>query len=158
MLERPKVAAHGDIACNAAMQLAKPLKTNPRELAQRIVDALMAAPGARDLIESAEIAGPGFINLRLANAAKQAAVAAVLSAGEGPNPDGVMHDELKGNLGWQAVEYLPKKHYDRATGKYDYRANRGRPRTVPPNSWIHESAFQRRDYKPPKPDGYQVEY
>ena len=82
VLERPKVAAHGDIACNAAMQLAKPLKKNPRELAQRIVDTLMAAPGARDLIESAEIAGPGFINLRLTSAAKQAAVAAVLSAGE----------------------------------------------------------------------------
>jgi uncharacterized protein (DUF2235 family) len=82
---------------------------------------------------------------------------AVLSAGEGPDPDGVMHDELKGHLGWQAVEYLPKKHYDRITGKYEYRANRGRPRTVPPNSRIHESAFQRRNYTPPKSAGYQIE-
>ncbi len=80
-LERPKVAAHGDVACNAAMQLAKPLKKNPRELAQSIVDALMAQPDARGLVESAEIAGPGFINLRLTTSAKQAVVAAVLDQG-----------------------------------------------------------------------------
>ncbi len=80
-LERPKVAAHGDVACNAAMQLAKPLKKNPRELAQSIVDALMGQAAARGLIESAEIAGPGFINLRLTTGAKQAVVAAVLSDG-----------------------------------------------------------------------------
>jgi arginyl-tRNA synthetase len=77
-LERPKVAAHGDIACNVAMQLAKPLATNPRQLAQQIVDALIAQPGARGLVESAEIAGPGFINLRLAADAKQAVIGAVL--------------------------------------------------------------------------------
>ena len=47
------------------MQLAKPAKRNPRELAQAIVDALMAQPDARALVESAEIAGPGFINLRV---------------------------------------------------------------------------------------------
>jgi arginyl-tRNA synthetase len=77
-LERPKVAAHGDIACNVAMQLAKPLATNPRQLAQQIVDALIAQPGARGLVDSAEIAGPGFINLRLAASAKQAVIDAVL--------------------------------------------------------------------------------
>jgi arginyl-tRNA synthetase len=77
-LERPKVAAHGDIACNVAMQLAKPLATNPRQLAQQIADALIAQPGARGLVESAEIAGPGFINLRLAADAKQAVIGAVL--------------------------------------------------------------------------------
>ena len=65
LLERPKVAAHGDVATNVAMQLAKPAKRNPRELAQAIVDALMAQPDARALVESAEIAGPGFINLRV---------------------------------------------------------------------------------------------
>ncbi|CAN7521442.1 arginine--tRNA ligase [Trinickia sp. LjRoot230] len=78
VLERPKVAAHGDVACNAAMQLAKPLKKNPRELAQRIVDVLIAQPGARGLVDSAEIAGPGFINLHLTTAARQAVVGAVL--------------------------------------------------------------------------------
>lgn len=78
-LERPKVAAHGDIATNVAMQLAKPARRNPRELAQGIVDALMAQPQARELIQDAEIAGPGFINFRLTPAARQAVIQAVAS-------------------------------------------------------------------------------
>lgn len=78
-LEHPKVAAHGDIATNVAMQLAKPARRNPRELAQGIVDALMAQPQARELIQDAEIAGPGFINFRLTPAARQAVVQAVAS-------------------------------------------------------------------------------
>ncbi|CAE6731895.1 Arginine--tRNA ligase [Paraburkholderia aspalathi] len=78
-LERPKVAAHGDVACNVAMQLAKPLRANPRQLAQQIVDALLAQPQAKGLVEAAEVAGPGFINLRLAAAAKQAVIAAVFA-------------------------------------------------------------------------------
>lgn len=81
LLERPKVAAHGDVATNVAMQLAKPARRNPRELAQAIVDALMAQPGAADLVESAEIAGPGFINLRVTAAARQAVIAAVAEQG-----------------------------------------------------------------------------
>ncbi|HZZ05082.1 arginine--tRNA ligase, partial [Paraburkholderia sp.] len=78
-LERPKVAAHGDVACNVAMQLAKPLRANPRQLAQQIVDALLAQPQAKGLVDAAEVAGPGFINLRLAAAAKQAVIAAVFA-------------------------------------------------------------------------------
>ncbi|RDK04131.1 arginine--tRNA ligase [Paraburkholderia lacunae] len=78
-LERPKVAAHGDVACNVAMQLAKPLRANPRQLAQQIVDTLLAQPQARGLVDAAEVAGPGFINLRLAAAAKQAVIAAVFA-------------------------------------------------------------------------------
>jgi arginyl-tRNA synthetase len=81
VLERPRDPSHGDIACNIAMQLAKPLKKNPRELAQAIVASVLANKGA--LIESADIAGPGFINLRIAAAAKQAVVPAILSQGEG---------------------------------------------------------------------------
>lgn len=82
VLERPRDPAHGDIACNIAMQLAKPLKKNPRELAQAIVTTLLANPDRNGLIESADIAGPGFINLRVATAAKQAVVKTVLSEGE----------------------------------------------------------------------------
>ncbi|MCH1989562.1 arginine--tRNA ligase [Achromobacter xylosoxidans] len=82
LLERPKVAAHGDVATNVAMQLAKPAKRNPRELAQAIVEALLALPGARDLVDSAEIAGPGFINLRVTAAARQAVITAVAEQGE----------------------------------------------------------------------------
>jgi arginyl-tRNA synthetase len=78
VLERPRDPAHGDVACNIAMQLAKPLKMNPRQLAQTIVAALLADPAGKDLIEAADIAGPGFINLRVAAAAKQAVVATIL--------------------------------------------------------------------------------
>ena len=81
-LERPRDASHGDIACNIAMQLAKPLKKNPRELAQAIVAAVMADPAREGLVESVEIAGPGFINLRVAAAAKQAVVKVIHEQGE----------------------------------------------------------------------------
>ena len=78
VLERPKQVAHGDAACNIAMQLAKSLGKNPRELAQNIIDAMPANP----LIAALEIAGPGFINIRLTDAAKQSVVQAVIEQGE----------------------------------------------------------------------------
>ncbi len=81
-LERPKVAAHGDMATNIAMQLAKPARRNPRELAQNIVDALMAQPETAELVESAEIAGPGFINFRLTAGARQAVLKVLHDEGE----------------------------------------------------------------------------
>jgi arginyl-tRNA synthetase len=81
-LERPRDPAHGDIACNIAMQLAKPLKKNPRELAQALVAAVLASPAKADLIESIDIAGPGFINLRISATAKQAVVKAVMREAE----------------------------------------------------------------------------
>jgi len=81
-LERPKVAAHGDVACNVAMQLAKPMRANPRQLAQQIVDATLAQPEAAGLVEAAEVAGPGFINLRLSANAKRAVIGAVFEQGE----------------------------------------------------------------------------
>jgi arginyl-tRNA synthetase len=81
VLERPRDPSHGDIACNIAMQLAKPLKTNPRELATRLVAALLADPKAQGLVESADVAGPGFINLRVAASAKQSVVKTVLQQG-----------------------------------------------------------------------------
>ena len=79
--ESPKQAAHGDLACTAAMQLAKPLKKNPRELAQALIDALSRRSAAQQWVDAMEIAGPGFINLRLKAAAKQAVVGAVLAGG-----------------------------------------------------------------------------
>ncbi|HJV95983.1 MAG TPA: arginine--tRNA ligase, partial [Albitalea sp.] len=80
--ESPKQAAHGDLAVTAAMQLAKPLKKNPREVAQALVEALGRRDAARRFVSGMEIAGPGFINLRLSPEAKQAVVAEVLKAGE----------------------------------------------------------------------------
>ncbi|HEX6361757.1 MAG TPA: arginine--tRNA ligase, partial [Albitalea sp.] len=89
--ESPKQAAHGDLAVTAAMQLAKPLKKNPREVAQALIDALKRRPAAKHLA-GIEIAGPGFINLRLTPEAKQSLVAEVLRAGHcfgrGPAHDG----------------------------------------------------------------------
>jgi arginyl-tRNA synthetase len=79
--ESPKVAAHGDFACTAAMQLAKPLKLNPRQLAEDLRTALMATPAFQRWVSAIEIAGPGFINIRLQDAAKQQVVREVLAAG-----------------------------------------------------------------------------
>ena len=79
--ELPKQAAHGDLAVTLAMQLAKPLKKNPRELAQALVDALNRQPAVQRHVAALEIAGPGFINLRLKDAAKQAVIGEILAAG-----------------------------------------------------------------------------
>ena len=81
-LERPRDASHGDIACNIAMQLARPLKKNPRETANTIVASIMASPAHEGVIDSCEVAGPGFINIRLTSAARQQVVAEVLTAKE----------------------------------------------------------------------------
>jgi arginyl-tRNA synthetase len=81
--ELPRQAAHGDLAITCAMQLARPLKKNPRELAQALVAALGRQGAVQRWVRSLEIAGPGFINLRLADAAKQAVVDEVLEAGDG---------------------------------------------------------------------------
>ncbi|MES2368145.1 MAG: arginine--tRNA ligase [Pseudomonadota bacterium] len=76
-IERPKNPAHGDFSSNAAMQLARPLKKNPRELAQRILTELPQSP----LIAKAEIAGAGFINFHLTPAAWHGIVPQIRSAG-----------------------------------------------------------------------------
>jgi arginyl-tRNA synthetase len=76
-LERPKQTAHGDFSCNVAMQLAKALRAKPRDIAQKLLAALPASP----LIEKAEIAGAGFINLFLTRAHKQSVVNQILTSG-----------------------------------------------------------------------------
>jgi arginyl-tRNA synthetase len=77
--ESPKVAAHGDLATTAAMQLAKPLKQNPRQLADTLRTAMLAQPVFVRWVEAVEIAGPGFINIRLKPEAKQQIVTEVLA-------------------------------------------------------------------------------
>ena len=69
-LERPKTAQHGDFSTNLAMMLAKPLRQNPRALAQALIDALPAS----EYVAKVEIAGAGFINFFLSPAARQAVV------------------------------------------------------------------------------------
>ena len=90
VFEAPKQASHGDLAVTAAMQLAKPLKKNPRELATALVAALEAQPAVQQWVKlPIEIAGPGFINLRLKPEAKQTVVSDVLAEAE--------------QFGWQAT-------------------------------------------------------
>ncbi len=76
-IERTRDPAHGDFATNVALQLAKPARKNPRQLAQAIVDAIPAS----DLIAKTEIAGPGFINFHLSAAAYQAELSRILDFG-----------------------------------------------------------------------------
>ena len=147
VLERPKVHAHGDLACNVALQIAKPLKKNPREIGQAIAAALMANPAAKGLLDAVEVAGPGFINMRVAAAAKQAVATAVLTRratfGTGDayagrkvmvefvsaNPTGPLHlgharqaalgDALANLLAAQAAEVSREFYYNDAGAQID---------------------------------------
>ena len=78
--ESPKVAAHGDFACTAAMQLAKGLKQNPRQVAEALKALLQVNPVYDQWVEAIEIAGPGFLNIKLKPSAKQETVREVLNA------------------------------------------------------------------------------
>ncbi len=77
LIERPRDSAHGDFASNLALQLARELKANPRQIAERLVRELPAS----NWVTGAEVAGAGFINFRLAPAAKTQVVREVLARG-----------------------------------------------------------------------------
>ena len=78
-VERPREASHGDYATHAALALAKAARRHPRELAQALARGVQAA--LPTLVASADVAGPGFINLRLSDAARQYVVSEILHAG-----------------------------------------------------------------------------
>ncbi|AVO39125.1 arginine--tRNA ligase [Pukyongiella litopenaei] len=78
-VEPPRDAAHGDMATNAAMVLAKPAGMKPRDIAAALAREL----SADDRIDSADVAGPGFLNLRLAPSVWQGVIGAVLARGDG---------------------------------------------------------------------------
>ena len=82
VLERPKDPAHGDIACTSALQLARRLKQNPRAIGESVATALRNDPEAAALVDSVEVAGPGFINFRFAQNAKSEIIRHVLREGE----------------------------------------------------------------------------
>ncbi len=90
-IERTRDARHGDFACNIAMRLAKPARSNPRDLAQRIIDQLPAS----EIIDTVEIAGPGFINIRVSKSAYEDQIREILDAradfGRAPKKDGPRH-------------------------------------------------------------------
>ena len=94
-LERPRDESNGDWASTVAMRCAKQAKKNPREIAQIIVDHLPE----NDMIESVEIAGPGFINIRLAPATYQSVLSDVLvqkdNYGKGEIPQGMRYVNLE---------------------------------------------------------------
>jgi arginyl-tRNA synthetase len=96
VVERPKTREHGDFATNAAMLLAKPARSNPRALAQALLDAL---PKSDDVLR-VEIAGPGFINFHLAPSAYQREAASVLKEGADYGHN------LSGNGRTVGVEYV----------------------------------------------------
>jgi arginyl-tRNA synthetase len=79
LIERPKLASHGDYSCNLAMQLAKPLCKPPRDIARALITALPES----EVIEKLEIAGAGFINVFITTAAKRHVVHGILRAGPG---------------------------------------------------------------------------
>jgi arginyl-tRNA synthetase len=80
--ETPRQAAHGDLACTAAMPLAKAQRRNPREVAAELIAALRRKTAVERWVESIDVAGPGFINLHLRAAARQRIVAEVLERRE----------------------------------------------------------------------------
>jgi arginyl-tRNA synthetase len=84
VFEKPRQPEHGDFACSVALQLAKRLKRNPRQLAEALsARALAAFPDFDNFFAGYEIAGPGFINFRLRPQVKLAAIHEALAAGAG---------------------------------------------------------------------------
>ena len=142
-VEPPRDASHGDLATNAAMVLAKQAKTNPRALAELIVEHLRREP---DIVQ-ADIAGPGFINLRLSDEAWRRELEAIVdhsdaygrsNIGEGKtvnveyvsaNPTGPMHmghcrgavvgDALSELLEWAGYEVTREYYVNDAGGQVD---------------------------------------
>ena len=139
--ESPKQAAHGDLACTAALQLARPMKKNPREVAAALVEALNRQAAVQRWVASMEIAGPGFVNFRLRDAARQAVVAEVLHGGDdfgraaphgqavlvefvSANPTGPLHtghtrqaclgDAICNLLEWQGAQVTREFYYNDA--------------------------------------------
>jgi arginyl-tRNA synthetase len=95
-IERPRMPEHGDFACNLAMQLAKLLKSNPRDVAGQLLEKVQAIDGGK-LISALEIAGPGFINIRLTTASKMSVVNAIHAQAHcfGTNSRGLQKGEAK---------------------------------------------------------------
>ena len=173
-VERPRDASHGDYATNVALVLAKAAGRNPRALAETIGASLQAS--LSDVIDEVEIAGPGFINLRLRPAARQQVVTAALAAGENygrsdrrsgervivefvsANPTGPLHvghgrqaalgDAIATLLEWQGCDVTREFYYNDAGQQIQNLALSVRARA-------HEILGDTRDFPE---DGYRGEY
>jgi arginyl-tRNA synthetase len=83
VLEKPRRPEHGDYSCTAPLQLAKVLGRSPRQIAEELRSATLQAIAEAGISEPLEIAGAGFLNIRLRNSAKQAIIVEILKQGAG---------------------------------------------------------------------------
>ena len=110
-VDPPRDASHGDLACNAAMVLAKGAGQKPRDLAEKLAAALAQNPD----IVATEVAGPGFLNLRLAPSFLQAQVADILRAGEAYGDSG-LGQRVKVNVEYVSANPTGPMHIGHARG------------------------------------------
>src|SRR5262245_44211068 len=103
VVERPKNPEHGDLSSNVAMQLARQLKSNPREVAKKLVELTSASLQKSGLAKTLEIAGPGFLNARIDPAFKLQSVGRALEEGRNfgsakqPNPQKIQVEFVSAN-------------------------------------------------------------
>jgi len=112
VLEPPRDPSHGDLATNAAMALAKAARTNPRELATRIAMGLARHPD----IATAEVAGPGFINLKLQPGVWQGEISAIVAAGADYGRGDDRHDMLPVNVEYVSANPTGPMHMGHCRG------------------------------------------
>jgi arginyl-tRNA synthetase len=110
-VEPPRDALHGDMATNAAMVLAKPARANPRAIAEGLAELLIAD----DRVETADVAGPGFLNLRLAPKLWHGVIPVALSAGADFGRS-TMGENLKVNVEYVSANPTGPLHVGHARG------------------------------------------
>ena len=110
-VEAPRDASHGDIATNAALVLAKSFGVNPRQLAEKLVAAMLADPD----VEKADLAGPGFVNLTLSRAFWAARLAEVMAAGDAYGR-GVISEPRKINVEYVSANPTGPMHVGHCRG------------------------------------------
>ena len=111
VVELPRDPSHGDLSCNAAMVLAKALGVPPRQLATRIAAGLARDPD----VDAAEVAGPGFINLRLRPAYWQKMLKAIVAADDGFGKS-AMGDGAKVNVEYVSANPTGPMHVGHCRG------------------------------------------
>ncbi|WP_288132495.1 arginine--tRNA ligase [Accumulibacter sp.] len=172
-IERPKQATHGDFSCNLAMQLARSIKRNPRQLAQLLISELPYSP----LVDRSEVAGAGFINFHLSPAAKLEVLHSILEQGAAfgrsttggkrrvlvefvsANPTGPLHvghgrgaaygDSLCKLLGYAGWDVTSEYYVNDAGRQMDILAL---------STWLRYLELNKPDSVPFPPSGYQGEY
>ncbi|MGQ5702005.1 arginine--tRNA ligase [Sandaracinobacteroides sp. A072] len=112
VLEPPRDPSHGDLATNAAMALARAARMNPRELATRLAMMLARHPD----VETAEVAGPGFINLKLARTVWEDEIRAIVAAGADYGRGDPAHEALPVNIEYVSANPTGPMHMGHCRG------------------------------------------